>query len=120
MTALLKPTGSPSERFTSRDPDAFPEPTTSQEDWRFSPLARIREFFAPFEPDGVIEGDQHLPAGASVEVVAPSSVATFGTAFTPADRVSALAMANAPRGVAHCCKPRSLPIERFAMNPSIR
>jgi Fe-S cluster assembly protein SufD len=99
VTALLKPTGSPAERFTSRNPDDFAVPTTSQEDWRFTPLARLREFFEPFEPDGVIEGDQSVPAGAHVEVVEPSSLAAFGSALTPADRVSALAMANAPRGL---------------------
>src|SRR3954469_21022750 len=99
MTALLPRTGSPSERFTSRNPDDFPIPSTSQEDWRFTPLARIREFFSPFEPDGVIEGDQSVPAGAHVEVVDPSTLAAFGTALTPADRVSALAMANAKRGL---------------------
>src|SRR3954469_14006767 len=104
MTATLAhshgaPTGSPSERFTSRNPDDFPIPSTSQEDWRFTPLARVREFFAPFEPDGVIEGDQSVPAGAHVDVVDPSSLAAFGTALTPADRVSALAMANARRGL---------------------
>jgi Fe-S cluster assembly protein SufD len=104
MTATLAhshrtPTGSPSERFTSRNPDDFPVPTTAQEDWRFTPLARIREFFEPFEPDGVIEGDQSVPAGAHVDVVDPSSLAAFGTALTPADRVSALAMAHATRGL---------------------
>jgi Fe-S cluster assembly protein SufD len=99
MTALLNPTGSPAERFTSRDPGAFPEPSTSQEDWRFSPLPRIREFFAPFEADGVIDGDEQVPAGAHVEVVDPSTLAAFGTALTPADRVSALAMAQAKRGL---------------------
>jgi Fe-S cluster assembly protein SufD len=99
MTALLNPTGTPAERFTSRDPGAFPVPSTAQEDWRFSPLPKIREFFEPFEPDGVLEGDQDVPAGAHVEVVDPRSVATFGTALTPADRVSALAMANATRGL---------------------
>src|SRR6266496_2370244 len=103
MTAVLQhahgATGSPAERFTSRDPDAFPDPSTSQEDWRFSPLGKIREFFSPFEPDGVIEGDETVPVGAHVEVVEPSSLAAFGTALTPADRVSALAMAHAPRGL---------------------
>jgi Fe-S cluster assembly protein SufD len=99
MTALLKPTGTPAERFTSRDPDAFPEPSTHQEDWRFSPLVRLREFFNPVEPDGVIEGEQTVPEGAHVEVVEPSSLAAFGTALTPADRPSALAMAYAPRGL---------------------
>jgi len=104
MTAVLAhshgtATGSPAERFTSRNPDDFPVPNTAQEDWRFSPLARLREFFEPFEPDGVIEGEQTVPAGASVQVVEPSTLAAFGTALTPADRVSALAMAHAKSGL---------------------
>src|SRR3954462_3409067 len=104
MTATLAhshgtPSGSPAERFTSRNPDDFPIPSTAQEDWRFTPLARIRAFFEPFEPDGIIDGDQSVPAGASVAVVDPSTLAAFGTALTPADRVSALAMANAKRGL---------------------
>jgi Fe-S cluster assembly protein SufD len=99
MTALLKPTGTPAERFTSRNPDDFPIPNTAQEDWRFTPLPRIREFFQPFAPDGVIEGDEQVPAGASVDVVDPTSLAAFGAALTPADRVSALAMAQATRGL---------------------
>ncbi|MDT4918094.1 MAG: Fe-S cluster assembly protein SufD [Pseudonocardiales bacterium] len=99
MTALLKPTGSPAERFASRDPDAFAPPSSSQEDWRFSPLAKIREFFEPFEPDGVIKSDQVVPAGASVEVVDPRTLPAFGTALTPTDRVAALAMANAGTGL---------------------
>ena len=45
MTAVLTKTGSPSERFTSRNPDDFPIPNRSQEDWRFTPLPRIREFY---------------------------------------------------------------------------
>jgi Fe-S cluster assembly protein SufD len=99
MTTLLTRTGSPPERFTSRNPDDFPIPSTAQEDWRFTPLGRIREFFQPFEADGVIDGDQSVPAGATVEVVDPSTLAAFGTALTPADRVSALAMAHAKRGL---------------------
>jgi len=45
MTALLKPTGSPAERFTSRDPEAFEAPSSRDEDWRFSPLTKLRAFF---------------------------------------------------------------------------
>ena len=50
MTATLAhshgtSTGSPAERFTSRNPEDFPVPSTHQEDWRFSPLAKLREFF---------------------------------------------------------------------------
>jgi len=104
MTATLAhshgaPTGSPSERFTSRNPDDFPVPSTAQEDWRFSPLAKLRPFFEPFEPDGVIEGEQTVPAGAQIEVVDPSTLAAFGSALTPGDRPSALAMKHARRGL---------------------
>ncbi len=99
MTALLTPTGSPAERFTSRDPDDFPLPRGREEEWRFTPVRRIREFFEPFEPDGVVDGDHTVPAGAHVETVTPSELAAFGSALTPADRVSALAMARATRGL---------------------
>ena len=99
MTALLKPTGSPAERFVSRDPQDFPIPSSTDEDWRFTPLARIREFFEPFEPDGVVDGDERVPAGAHVEVVDPSTLDAFGTALTPADRVSALAMTQARKSL---------------------
>jgi Fe-S cluster assembly protein SufD len=96
---VLGRTGSPAERFTSRNPDDFPVPRGREEDWRFTPVRRIREFFEPFEPDGVIEGDQKVPRGAHVEVVDPATLPAFGTALTPADRVSALAMAHARRGL---------------------
>jgi Fe-S cluster assembly protein SufD len=99
MTTLLSPTGTPAERFTSRNPDDFPTPNTSQEDWRFTPLARIREFFEPFEPDGMGTGHNTVPAGAHVDVVDPSQLTAFGQALDPADRVSALAMARARRGL---------------------
>jgi Fe-S cluster assembly protein SufD len=99
VTAVLEKTGSPSERFTSRNPDDFPIPNRSQEDWRFTPLPRVREFFEPFEADGVIDGDQTVPDGAHVDLVDPSTIGAFGTALTPADRVSALAMARATRGL---------------------
>jgi Fe-S cluster assembly protein SufD len=99
VTALLQPTGSPADRFTSRNPDDFPIPNAHQEDWRFTPLARIREFFEPFETDGVIEGDERVPEGAHLDVVDPSTLDAFGAALTPADRVSALAMAHAKRGL---------------------
>jgi Fe-S cluster assembly protein SufD len=99
MTAVLPKTGSPAERFTSRNPDDFAVPRGREEQWRFTPLRRIREFFEPFEPDGVIEGENTVPEGAHVDTVTPSDVPAFGTALDPADRVSALAMQRATRGL---------------------
>jgi len=93
------PTGSPADRFTSRDPEAFELPSGRDEEWRFTPLAKIRRFFEPFVPDGVIEGTNHVPAGAQVDVVTPSSLRSFGAALVPADRVSALAMQRASHGL---------------------
>jgi Fe-S cluster assembly protein SufD len=93
------PTGTPAERFTSRNPDDFPEPNSHQEDWRFTPLTRLRDFFQPFEPDAETAAENVVPEGVRVETVQPSTLAQFGKALTPADRVSALAMAVAQRGL---------------------
>jgi Fe-S cluster assembly protein SufD len=99
MTALLKPTGSPPERFTSRNPDDFAVPSTRDEDWRFTPLARVRGFFDPFEPDAVIEGEHNIPRGVTIDHVDPQTVPTFGSVLTPADRVAAIAMSRARSGL---------------------
>lgn len=95
----LPATGGPPERFTSRDPAAFELPSGRDEQWRFTPLAKIRRFFQPFDADGVIDGAHRVPPGAQVDVVVPSSLAAFGSVLTPADRVSALAMQRAEHGL---------------------
>src|SRR3954471_22474687 len=98
MTATLAhshraTTGSPSERFTSRNPDDFPIPNTSQEDWRFSPLARIRPTFTPYEPAGTVTVTVDAPAGVEHSRVGRDHP-LFGTVAEPADRVAALALAG--------------------------
>lgn len=95
----LGPTGSPAERFTSRDPGDFPEPSSSQEDWRFTPLGRLRGFFAPYEADAVTDAENVVPEGARIEAVNPADLPAFGRALTPADRVSALAMGRTAKGL---------------------
>ena len=95
---MLTPTGSPAERFTSRDPDAFESPSTRDEDWRFSPLTKLRAFFEPFDEDLVVEGSTTVPDGAHVDAVDPQTVPAFGSVLTPADRASAIAMKHARKG----------------------
>jgi Fe-S cluster assembly protein SufD len=71
-------TGSPAERFTSTDPDAFGVPTGREETWRFTPMKRIRVLldgpasdlhpaWAADLPDGVeltsVEADDPLLKG---------------------------------------------------------
>lgn len=94
----LVPTGSPAERFTSRDPDAFEVPRGREEDWRFTPVRKLDGFLHPSTPDDTITLEHDLPDGVSLAVVGRDHP-LFGTALTPADRVSALAMATTERVV---------------------
>lgn len=88
------------ERFASRDPESFAVPSSREENWRFAPLAKIRQFFEPFTPDGGSSvARSEVPAGVRARTVPLSSVAGFGSALTPADRVSAFAMARAEQGL---------------------
>jgi Fe-S cluster assembly protein SufD len=87
------PTGSPAERFTSHDPDDFAVPTGREEEWRFSPVRRLRKLFQPFAAERSIELQTELPDGVTLSTVGRDHP-LFGTALTPADRVSALTAAN--------------------------
>jgi Fe-S cluster assembly protein SufD len=88
-------TGSPAERITSTDPDAFGVPTGREEDWRFTPLRTLRPLFEPFEPENTFAFETELPDGVSVRLVGRDHP-RFGSVLAPADRVSALAAAHTP------------------------
>src|SRR5206468_7945630 len=97
MTATLAHThngrtGTPPERFTSHNADDFAVPTGREEDWRFTPVRKLRELFVPFEPTTRITGDVRAPDGVtwSIDALTPAQV------LVPADRVSALALSGAP------------------------
>jgi Fe-S cluster assembly protein SufD len=98
MTALLKPTGSPAERFTSRDPADFPVPRGREEEWRFTPTRKLDAVFQPFVPDDSFAFETDLPEGVTLSVVGTDHP-LFGSVLTPADRASALAMANVAKVV---------------------
>src|ERR1035438_4863834 len=82
----------------SADLADFPVPTGREEEWRFTPLRRLRG----------LQGAQPLEAGkVTVEVDAAPGVsverprrgdARYGTAFLPADRVAARAFASFDEG----------------------
>ncbi|ADG98777.1 FeS assembly protein SufD [Segniliparus rotundus DSM 44985] len=87
------------ERFASRDPEDFPAPSSHEENWRFTPLGKIREFFTAFTPDGESKLDFGAPLeGVRVQTARPASLEAFGSALVPADKVSALAMRHAETG----------------------
>ncbi|KFJ07275.1 FeS assembly protein SufD [Bifidobacterium thermophilum] len=76
--------------------DAFPKPTRKQEDWRYTPIDRICEFFDVFEPSGKISVDITDTDGNPVDTshVEVSQVdmgeKPSGTVLMPNDRVSAV------------------------------
>jgi Fe-S cluster assembly protein SufD len=84
------PTGSPAERFTSTDPDAFGVPTGREETWRFTPMKRMRALLDGAPSDAHLSWATDLPEGvelASVEADDP----LLKELPEPADRLAALA-----------------------------
>ncbi|MBB3085634.1 Fe-S cluster assembly protein SufD [Geodermatophilus sabuli] len=83
------PTGSPAERFTSTDPDAFGEPTGREEDWRFTPMRRIRPLLQGAPSDAHLQWDTDLPEGVELTSVAADDPLLKGLP-EPVDRLAAL------------------------------
>jgi Fe-S cluster assembly protein SufD len=88
------PTGSPAERFTSTDPDAFGVPTGREEEWRFTPMRRVRPLL-----DGAPSGrrpawDADLPEGVELATVEADDPLLKGLP-EPVDRLAALTRRNA-------------------------
>ncbi len=94
---VRKVTGTP-QRLLSRDPGAFAVPTGREEEWRFTPMRRLRRLSAALEVGGSdtaarpeVTSQVH---GATVERVAMDDP-RVGRALVPGDRLTALSMAQA-------------------------
>ncbi|MGN6607322.1 MAG: Fe-S cluster assembly protein SufD [Jatrophihabitans sp.] len=98
MTAVLKPTGSPAERFTSTNPDDFAVPRGREEEWRFTPVRLIRDVLEPYEHEGTETVTVDAPEGVRHELVGRDHP-LFGSVARPADRVAALAFAGAQQAL---------------------
>ena len=83
------PTGSPAERFTSTDPDAFGVPTGREEAWRFTPMRRIRPLLDGAPSDAHLRWDTDLPEGVELTSVEADDPLLKGLP-EPADRLAAL------------------------------
>ncbi|MGK5114498.1 MULTISPECIES: Fe-S cluster assembly protein SufD [unclassified Geodermatophilus] len=83
------PTGSPAERFTSTDPDAFADPTGREEDWRFTPMRRIRPLLQGAPSDAHLQWDTELPEGVELTSVEADDPLIKGLP-EPVDRLAAL------------------------------
>ena len=80
------------ERFFSRDPEAFPVITGREEEWRFTPLARLRGLH-----DGTAVVDGTIAVTGDFTTIGPDHP-LVGTALVPADRPAALALRDFKEG----------------------
>jgi Fe-S cluster assembly protein SufD len=87
------PTGSPAERFTSTDPDAFGVPTGREETWRFTPMKRMRTLLDAAAPtpgsDAHLTWQTDLPEGVELTSVEADDPLLKGLP-EPVDRLAAL------------------------------
>jgi Fe-S cluster assembly protein SufD len=84
------PTGSPAERFTSTDPDAFGVPTGREEAWRFTPMKRVRALLDGAPSDAHLAREYDLPEGAELTSVEADDPLLKGLP-EPVDRLAAMA-----------------------------
>jgi len=77
----------------SFDPDDFAVPTGREEEWRFTPLRRLRGLHSDAGFDGKVEVEVSAEREITV-VLAQHGDPRLGTALVPSDRVSARAFAS--------------------------
>ncbi|TWH73406.1 Fe-S cluster assembly protein SufD [Modestobacter roseus] len=83
------PTGSPAERFTSTDPDAFGVVTGREEEWRFTPMRRIRPLLDGAPSQAHLTWSTDLPEGVELTSVEADDPLLKGLP-EPVDRLAAL------------------------------
>ncbi len=88
------PMVSRAQRFTSYDVDAFEVPTGREEDWRFTPLRRLRGLHQDAAATGSAQLKVQAADGVTVEDVDRSDP-RLGEGGVPADRVAAQAWCSA-------------------------
>ena len=81
-------------RITSRDPEAFPAITGREEEWRFTPIDRLRVLLDGAPSDAHLQVSSDVPAGAETLTVAADDP-LLKDIPEPVDRLSALALTRA-------------------------
>jgi len=95
MTApTLVPPKTKSQALRSFDVADFPALTGREEEWRFTPLKRLRGLASEVRPGGQLTVEEELPEGVTSSIVDKSDP-RVGSVLTPFDRVSALAYGQA-------------------------
>jgi Fe-S cluster assembly protein SufD len=96
MTNTIAPPKTKSQALRSYDVADFPALHGREEEWRFTPLKRLRGLATATSGTGIAPKHEYgqLPAGVSVSTVDRSDP-RLGTLLTPFDRISALAYSAA-------------------------
>lgn len=85
-----------SERLRARRASEFPLPTGREEEWRFTPLPRLRDLLKDESEISVASGAVSLDVSAAAPIVVEQlTVDSLPTEAAPADRVAALAQSVA-------------------------
>jgi Fe-S cluster assembly protein SufD len=95
---VTKPVGSRAERVTSFDLADIPVPTGREEEWRFSPVARLRPLFEPTQNVDAVEVNVALAPEVRAEVV-PFDDVRLGQAGKPGDRAAVTAWHAAQQAI---------------------
>lgn len=102
------PDSSRASRPRSFDVDTFPVPTGREEEWRFTPVARLAAVLADEPADGHLTWDvPELPAGVTLTQLAPDE-SVRRTVQAPGDRASALAVKHAGGAMALTVAPNAV------------
>ena len=93
-----KPADARVTQVRSADPDAFARITGREEEWRFTPLARLHGLHdGTAQVDGKVEVEVDAPEGVQVEEIGPEHP-LVGSVLVPADKAAALAMRDFTSG----------------------
>ncbi len=84
------------ERVRSADPEVFGVPTGREEEWRFTPLDRVRPLLDGAPSDGHLTVSSEMPDGVELLELPAGELANLGVVSPlPVDRLAAMALARA-------------------------
>jgi Fe-S cluster assembly protein SufD len=107
------PQTSRAQRFSSFDVEAFEVPGGREEEWRFTPMKRLRRLHSGAEATGQSTVEVQAPAEVTVETVR-SGDDRLGVAGTPSDRIAAQAWCSFTEATVV-----TVPVEVRASEPTI-
>ncbi|WP_413335028.1 Fe-S cluster assembly protein SufD [Brevibacterium sp. GP-SGM9] len=91
----------------------FPVPTGREEEWRFSPVRKLSEFFTDAGTEADLQVTNELPEGISVEEISLDAAQELGI-LEPEDRAAAVA-ANRAKTVTHYSVPANTELDQAAI-----